>query len=145
MNEQINNDAVNEIWRNAHIALQSINDIKDEVKNEGLKTEILKEYDGYEAFIGELSKFMVENGYARKDVGTFKKVMMWSSIKLSTALDDSRNHIAELMLKGTNMGITSLYVIINDSNATIDEEIKKYAEKLKNLEEGYAENLKKFL
>ena len=43
MNEQVNNDAINEVWRNAHIALQSISDIKDQVGHDGLKAEILKE------------------------------------------------------------------------------------------------------
>ena len=145
MNEQVNNDAINEVWRNAHIALQSISDIKDQVGHDGLKAEILKEYEGYEALIGELSKFMTEKGYERKDVGVMKKAMMWSTIKLNTAFDDSRNHIAELMIKGTNMGVTSLYAIINDKSSGIDEEIKAYAEKLKDLEEKYEETLKKFL
>lgn len=145
MNEQINAEAINEVWRNAHIALQSINDIKDEIVDNGLKAEILKEYEGYEAVIGELSKFMSENGYERKDVGALKKAMMWSSIKLNTAFDDSRNHIAELMIKGTVTGVTSLYAIINDNSSGISDEIKTFAEKLKNLEENYADNLKKFL
>lgn len=145
MNEQINAEAINEVWRNAHIALQSISDIKDEIVDNGLKAEILKEYEGYEAVIGELSKFMSENGYERKDVGALKKAMMWSSIKLNTAFDDSRNHIAELMIKGTNTGVTSLYAIINDNRSGISDEIKTFAEKLKNLEENYADNLKKFL
>lgn len=145
MNEQVNNDAINEVWRNAHIALQSISDIKDEITHDGLKAEILKEYEGYEALIGELSKFMNENGYERKDVGALKKAMMWSSIKLNTAFDDSRNHIAELMIKGTNMGVTSLYAIINDTDSAVSAEIKALAGKLKDLEESYADNLKKFL
>ena len=145
MNEQSNNDFINEVWRNAHIALQSISDIKDSITNDGLKAEVLKEYEGYETVIGELSKFMTERGYERKDVGALKKAMMWSSIKLNTAFDDSRSHIAELMLKGTNMGVTSLYEIINDTLSDVDDDIKAYAIKLKDLEESYAENLKKFL
>ena len=43
------------------------------------------------------------------------------------------------------MGVTSLYAIINDKSSGIDEEIKAYAEKLKDLEEKYEEALKKFL
>ena len=70
---------------------------------------------------------------------------MKTGIKMNTVMDDSVTHIAEIMIKGTVMGITELCTLINDANSQIREEILTFAKKLKVLEENYEERLKKFL
>ena len=74
-----------------------------------------------------------------------KKMMMWSAIKMNTVFDGSTSHIAEIMIKGTVMGITELTKILNDSHCVSDEKLKDYAKKLISLQEEYVENFKKFL
>ena len=60
---------------------------------------------GYEKVIGNISTFMAENGIEPKDVNPFKKAMLWSSIKMKTMMNNSRNQVAEMMINGTVMGI----------------------------------------
>ena len=69
---------------------------------------------------------------------------MTSGIKMNTMMDDSKEHIAQIMVKGTVMGITELCKILNSPTCT-DKKILEFAERLKTLEEQYEENLKKFL
>ena len=52
---EYNQKAINDIYKNAHIALQSIEDILPQVEDEGLKKELTEQYDGYEKIIGEIS------------------------------------------------------------------------------------------
>ena len=140
-----NLDFIGEVYRNASVALQSINDIMDKIEDNGLKAEIQKEYEGYESFISELTSYMTEKGYEIKDIGVMKKAMMWSAINMNTAFDQSKSHISQIMVKGTVMGITELCGIINNSKHITDKTIIEYAKKLKELEETYEQKLKKFL
>ncbi|MBO5926160.1 MAG: hypothetical protein J6Q38_01190, partial [Clostridia bacterium] len=95
--------------------------------------------------LGEISKYMTEKGYEAKEVGTMKKFMMKSGIKMNTVIDDSESNIAQIMIKGTVMGVTELCELINNGENITDKKIIEYAERLKSLEETYEERLKKFL
>ena len=75
-----NLDFINEVYRNAHVALQAISNVLEEVSDKSFKKELLHEYEGYENFIGEVSKYMTENGYEKKELGVMKKVMMKTCI-----------------------------------------------------------------
>lgn len=140
-----NLDFIGEVYRNASVALQSINDIMDKIEDNGLKEEIQKEHEGYENFISELTSYMTEKGYEIKDIGAMKKAMMWSAINMNTAFDSSKNHISQIMIKGTVMGITELTTLINNSKCLTDEKALEYAKRLLELEEEYEERLKEFL
>ena len=73
---EYNQKAINDIYKNAHIALQSISDLIPAVDDEGIKNELQEEYEGYEKIIGNISTFMAENGIEPKDVNPFKKAML---------------------------------------------------------------------
>ncbi len=141
----MNLDAINEVYRNASIALLSISNVIDEFEDCPLKKEMTTQYEYYEKFVGEISAYMLEKGYEKKEVGAMKKLMMASAIKMNTALDNTPHHIAELMIKGTVMGITELCALINNAKVVTDKEIIEYAKKLKELQENYEQKLKKFL
>lgn len=74
-----------------------------------------------------------------------KKAMMWGSIKMNTLTDNSRAHIAEMMIQGTVMGITSLKTSLSEKPEDDDEEITKLLKELIALEEGFEKKLKSYL
>lgn len=139
-----NLDTVNEIYKNASVALLSISNVLPETENEGLKKELQKEYDGYEKLLGEITAYMTEKGYDAKELGAMKKMFMSSGIKMNTALDNTEGHIAQIMVKGTVMGITELCRLLNNTKCS-DPKVIELGERLKQLEENYEERLKKFL
>lgn len=142
--QNINHKAINDVYKNAHIALQSISDLLPGVEDNSIKTELKDEYEGYEKLIGELSTYMAENDIERKDIGVIKKAMLWSSIKMKTLMNNSRNQVAEMMINGTVMGINELTAMINEKE-NYDEKVAEFIKKLLDLEEGYQKKLKKFL
>ena len=143
-NQETNTRAINDVFKNAHIALQSIADILPAVKDSELETELKEQYEGYENIIGEISTYMTESGIEPKDIGPMKKAMLWSSIKMKTMMNNSRNQIAEMMIKGTVMGINELSAMKNE-NCNYEDKVCHYIEKLLTLEEDYEQRLKKFL
>lgn len=143
--KKVNAEALNNIYKNAHIGLQSISNISPETLDLSLKEELLNEYEGYEKIIGEISGYMTEQGIKPKDVNPMKKAMLWTAIKMNSMADDSKTNIAQLMIKGTVTGITELTQLINNSGDALDEKVLYFAKKLKELEEKYEENLKNYL
>lgn len=69
---------------------------------------------------------------------------MWSAIKMNTVADNSAQHIAQMMIKGTVTGITSLKTTLTDAG-DMDMEIKELLTSLIALEEGFERKLKKYL
>ena len=114
------------------------------MENDELKKELQDEYEGYEKFIGELSTYMAEIGLEPKDVNPFKKAMLWSSIKMKTMINNSRNQVAEMMINGTVMGINELTAMKNEGE-NLNEDVYSFVEELLKLEEEYEQRLKKFL
>ncbi len=144
LDKEFNQKAINDIYKNAHLALQSISDLLPEVDDEEIKKELQEEYEGYEKIIGEISTFMAENGIEPKDVNVFKKAMMWGSIKMKTMINNSRNQVAEMMINGTVMGINELTAMKNE-HENLDEGVLNLLNKLLELEEEYEQRLKKYL
>ena len=136
--------ALNDIYKNAHIALQSISDLLPSVEDDDIKDELREQYDGYEKIIGKISTFMYENGVEPQDINLLKKAMMWSSIKMKTMFNNSKNQVAEMMIKGTVMGITELTAMKNEQS-NLNDGIISLLDELLALEEEYEQRLKKFL
>ncbi|MBR2499013.1 MAG: hypothetical protein IKB67_04820 [Clostridia bacterium] len=136
--------AITDVYKNAHLALQSISDLLPAVEDDGLRCELKEEYEGYEKIIGEISTFMAQNGIEPKDVNPFKKAMLWSSIKMKTLMNNSKNQVSEMMIKGTVMGISELTAMKNESER-LEEGVLEYVDKLLSLEEDYEQRLKKYL
>lgn len=139
-----NKKAITDIYKNAQIALQSISDLIPEVDDKQMKDELNHQYEGYENVIAKISAFMKQADVEIKDINPFKKAMMWSSIKMKTLVNNSINQIADMMIKGSIMGINELTAMKNEQS-NLDENVKLLLDELLQLENDYLERLKKFL
>ena len=74
-----------------------------------------------------------------------KKAMMWGSIKMSTLTDNSRSHIAEMMVQGTVMGITALRATAGDIPTDGNQEIISLLHELIHKEEQFEKTWKNYL
>ncbi len=143
--QNLDKETLTSVYKNAHIALQSISNIINETNHPDMRAELDYQYDGYEKFIGKLSSYMKEIGCEPKDIGILQKTFMYTSIKMNTLTDDSKSHVAELMIKGTVMGITELTEILNGHGDGLGEKTKELTKELLDLEEDYEQRLKKLL
>ncbi|MBS1305589.1 MAG: hypothetical protein ACLRL0_04685 [Christensenellaceae bacterium] len=134
-----------EIYRNCQLALESISDILPEIEDEGIKAEILRQHEEYEKICGRAACLARDKALELKEPNPMKKAMMWGSIKMNTLTDNSRAHIAEMMIQGTVMGITSLKTSLSELPKDDDEEITALLKDLIALEEEFEKKLKTFL
>ncbi len=143
-NEKSNGEVLAEIYRNATLALTSISDIMPEIENEEIREEIKRQHEDYEKISAESSLLAKRLNYEIKEPNPMKKAMMWSSIKMSTLKDNSAPHIAQMMIQGTVMGITSLKKTLSDS-INLTEEVEELLKRFIKIEEDFEERLKKYL
>lgn len=134
-----------EIYRNAQLALTSISDILPQIENEAIKGEIMREHEEYERICGEAATLAKGMGLELKEPGAVKKAMMNMSIKMNTAADNSKEHIAEMMIKGTVTGITCLKTSLSEAEKIMSPEVKKLLNDLISLEESFETRLKAYL
>ena len=145
--EEIKTDSeiIAEIYRNAQLALTSISDILPEVEDLKIKEEILHQHEEYERICSEAASLAHKYDVDVKEPNPMKKAMMWSAIKMGTASDNSAQNIAQMMIRGTVTGITSLRTSLTDGGKVMDEEVKKLLCELIDMEERFERNLKAFL
>ena len=134
-----------ELFRNCQLALQSITNILPETAEGKIRDEILTEQDEYEQFSGRVAILAKDKNIEVKEPNMMKKAMMWGSIKMSTLTDNSHQHITEMMIQGTVMGITALKTSLSDAETHADEEIIALLKELISLEEGFEKTLKEYL
>ena len=132
-----------EIHRNCQLALQSISDILPETEDMQLREELLRQHEDYEKIGGRAALLAKDKSIELKNPSPIKKAMMWSSIKMSTMTDNSRAHIAEMMVQGTVMGITALKSTLGEvSDEHADRDIIGLARELLSAEESFEKTWK---
>ena len=138
-------EALAEIYRNAQLALQSISDILPETEDGELRAELKSQHEAYEHFCARAQMIARDKGLELKEPNPMKKAMMWGSIKMSTLTDNSRSHIADMMVQGTVMGITALRTTANDFSDKGDERIKTLLKEMIEKEEEFEKKWKSYL
>ena len=138
-------EIIAEIYRNAQLALTSISDILPEVEDVAIKEEILRQHEEYEKICSKAAELAHKFDVDVKEPNPMKKAMMWGAIKMGTASDNSPQNIAQMMIRGTVNGITSLRTSLTDSSQYMDDEVRKLLEELIELEEGFEKKFKAFL
>ena len=138
-------EALAEIYRNAQLALQSISNILPAVEDEALRDILSRQHESYEHFSARASILARDMGIELKDPNPMKKMMMWGSIKMSTMKDNSRSHIAEMMVQGTVMGITALKATVGDVPVDGNDKIITLLEEMIKAEEEFERVWKEYL
>lgn len=138
-------EIIAEIYRNARLALTSIADILPETDDEEMRQEILSEHEEYERICAEAALLAKNMGAEVKEPSPVKKAMMWSAIKLNTAGDGSRSNIAQMMVRGTVTGITSLQTTLTENRHAIGGDTEALLRRLIDAEERFEGRLKNFI
>ena len=134
-------EALAEIYRNAQLALQSIADITPQVDDNEVREELARQHEIYEQYSARASMLAKDLGVELKEPNMFKKAMMWGSIKMNTLTDNSRAQIAEMMIQGTVMGITSLRTTASELPIDGNDEIIALLNEMIEMEEGFEKKL----
>lgn len=106
-----------------------------------LLEEFKEKYSNLSTEIKDLYKEFTEDDIHKTNNMT--KLMTWYGIQKDTILDDSISNLADLLIRGTNMGIIEGEKIIN--NKKVDKNIKNITEKYIKMQKKYIEKLEQYL
>lgn len=138
------NELLDAIYKNVRMATLAIDSIHDKFENKKLLELIKKQNAKYEEITHKCENIAGERKYELGDVNVMAKMMSTSSINVKTYFDNSISHIAEMMIKGTNMGVIDVVKKTGEfKNAS--PEVLNLARDLQKAEEEFIDSLKTFL
>ena len=135
---------LNEINKGIKMGMDSINHVSDKVEDKEFKDLLLHEYDRYNSILNRVNSELKNYDDLPKEVPPMQKMMGYMDIEISTMSDKSNSKIAEMMLKGTNMGIIEGVKLLNQ-NPEADTEVKNVLNEFIKFQENTVEQLKKYL
>ncbi len=143
MEENIN--ALDELNKGACMGMDAIKFIIDKVDSKKFKDGLLNQYKKYEDI-----SLKINNLYSRyndtdtpHETNALEKVMTWYGIEMKTITDHSDSKIAELLLKGTNMGIIEGRRLLNHKE--VDKTVHELIDEYVTMQEDSANDLKNYL
>lgn len=141
--EQSKPSLLEELNKTVQMSLEVTNIILPKIEDNALREVVLNQRKHYEELIEKINELCT----ARKlkvTVPKFDSMMLWGSIQMHTLKDSSPEHIAELMVNGTNMAIVDMIKTVNDAENE-EPNTKKLAQSYIDQEEKNLEELKKHL
>ncbi len=147
MNSKLRNDDIGvlqEVQRNTGMAMKALDAISEKVFDDDLSMQVAKEAMKYsEIYHKATDKLLSGKAASYKSTG-FQDVMLKGAVRANTMLNTSTSHIAELLIQGSNRGLTSMWKAINHHERA-GEVSMEVAKELMDFEEKNIERLKQYL
>jgi hypothetical protein len=139
-----NNNLLEEIYKATKMGLEATQLIIPKVEDTSLREDIRSQRDCYEDFADKSEAMLEKRGKQPQEKGKMQKAALWGAIQLNTIKDTTPEHIAEIMINGTTMGIIDLTKKLNDLDDS-DAGAKELALDYLKSEEEHIDALKKHL
>lgn len=133
-----------EIQRNTDMAMKAIDTISGKVYDDQLGMQISRQSIKYSELHNEAVKQLVEAKADTYHGSYMADFMLKAGIHCNTLFNTSTSHIAELMIKGSNMGVLEMEKILNQNDA-VGEKPMSLAKQLLDFEEKNVQRLIKYL
>ncbi|HKM21051.1 MAG TPA: hypothetical protein VJZ01_03325 [Lachnospiraceae bacterium] len=142
--KQADKKILKEIQKNAQMGIEAIQTINNKIYDDGLALDLNKQALKYTEYRNRAEGILREAKETPYYESTFERGMLKAGIHMNTMLNTSTGHMAELMIQGSNRGITDMCKAINHN-----EDASKYsmeiAKELMDFEEQNIERMKLYL
>ncbi|MGN1417516.1 MAG: hypothetical protein ACI4XF_11765, partial [Oscillospiraceae bacterium] len=98
----------NSLYQNAAMGTYAIRQVLPKVSDGELKKELNKQLNMYHNESNAVASSMRGNSNVPQRLPVMKRAMSKAGIAFELARDNSSEHIAEMMIQGTNMGIIDI-------------------------------------
>ncbi|MCL1900842.1 MAG: hypothetical protein FWG51_00395 [Firmicutes bacterium] len=134
-----------QLYQNADMGKTGIDNILKKTNNSSFRHTLLGHYEKYDDISQKISKELTRNGETRKDTAFFNKAMQWSSINAGTLFDKSLEHLADMLIKGNNVGMISITKELNAHKDVLSDSTNSLASELLDIQQKNIEELKPYL
>lgn len=144
MEKKIEIDVLDELNKGACMGMDAISFVLEKTEDNNFRELLERQYDGYRKIHDEITTLYPKySDESARETSTMNKMMTWYGIEMKTMMDKSNSKIAEILLRGTNMGIIEGRKLLNHKNP--DEKVNKLVEEYVKNQEEAVEKLKEFL
>lgn len=133
-----------EIQKNTEAGIKAIDTISDKIFDDHLAMQISRQSLKYSQIHNKAMESLIESKAEPYHGSHMADIMMKGGIHYNTMLNTSTSHIAELIIKGSNMGILEMSKALNH-NEEAGEKSVGLARELIEFEEKNIQQLKKYL
>ena len=133
-----------EVQRNTKMAMKAIDTISDKIYDDDLSMQLARESMKYAEIYNKATDRLLDEKVASYKESGISDMMLRGGVKANTLLNTSTSHMAELLIQGSNRGLTSMWKSINE-NERAGNLSMEVAKELMDFEEKNIERLKKYL
>ena len=133
-----------EVQRNTEIGMTAIDTILDKIGNDEFSLQLAKQSLHYSEIHNKALDQILKNEGEVYRGSQVADMMLKGSIHANTALNISTEHLAEMMIQGSNRGITSMWKAMKH-NALATRETVELARELVDFEHENIERLRDYL
>ena len=137
---------LSEIYKNAKMGADAIINLLPHVKEDAVRSLMTQQLDGYEKYAARAARHLECRGVTPKEENIFTRLGARVGMALNTMMDSTTSHIAQMMVEGSNMGITEMTKLLNSFEAQGNApEAVRLAREVVAFEEHNLEMMKRYL
>ena len=135
-----------ELYKNLSMGCDAYLDMLPRVEDNRIKTDITAAMCYYEKTAGKVKEHLTSHGAKPVERGMMAKMATKAGIAMNTAMDKSNSHIAEMLIEGATMSVTTAEKLSNHAEEKPDcAELVGYCRDWARFEQNHIEALKKYL
>lgn len=140
-----NVEMLNYIHQNAEMGQDSINRLLEIVQDGEFKEMLKSQFDEYKVMFEDSEKMINRFHKDAKGINTLQKIETYLMINMKTMNDKSPDHIAEMLMQGSVMGVVQIIRRLKKYKNEVEKDVYQLGEKLLETEERNIDQCKKFL
>lgn len=133
-----------DIQKNTHMAMTAIDTLLDKAEDDEFILNLSRQSIGYARIHNDAVEKLIEESSGTYRSNQMTDIFLRGSIHANTLLNTSTSHLADMMIQGSNRGLTNIYKSIKHHTQAETESVE-LAQELMNFEEKNIKNMKDYL
>lgn len=133
-----------EIQKNTQMAMTTIDTLLDKSFDDEFTMKLSRQSIGYAKIHNDAVEQLIEQQSGTYRGNQIADILLKGSVHMNTILDISTSHMAEMMIQGSNRGLTSVYKTVKH-NALAQDRAIELAQEFMDFEEKSIEQMKEYL
>lgn len=133
-----------EIQKNTQMAMTTIDTLLDKVSDDEFTLKLSKQSIGYAKLHNDAVEQLIDEQSSPYRSNQAADMLLRGGIHLNTMLNTSTSHLAEMMIQGSNRGLTNMYKAVKHNSLAAERSVE-LARELMDFEEKSIEQMKDYL
>ena len=137
-------ELLNRIHKNTQMGLETLQLLSMRAEDTTFRDTIRKQITEYRDLNRKAERLMRDSGFEVQSVSPMAKMSATVMTNVKTLMDTSTSHLAEIVIQGSNMGVTQITRAMHRSRPG-DASVRALADQLLRAEEKNIKTLREFL